>query len=124
MKSYNTISYDIRGAAFRVHSKLGPGLLESAYEACLVYELRKIGYKVESQKSLPLSYGEVYLDAGYRIDLLIDDLVIIELKSVKELQDIHTAQLLTYMRLSKASLGLLMNFNVRNMQHGIKRYVL
>ncbi|SEQ16672.1 GxxExxY protein [Neolewinella agarilytica] len=124
MKSYNTISYDIRGAAFRVHSKLGPGLLESAYEACLVYELRKIGYKVESQKSLPLSYGEVYLDAGYRIDLLIDDLVIIELKSVKELQDIHTAQLLTYMRLSKVSLGLLMNFNVRNMQHGIKRYVL
>jgi len=122
--SYDTLSYDIRGAAFRVHSGLGPGLLESAYEACLIHELRKMGYKVEAQKVLPLSYGDVYLDAGYRIDLLINDLVIIELKSVKELQDIHTAQLLTYMRLSKVKLGLLMNFNVRNMQNGIKRYIL
>ena len=124
MRELNNITYAIRGAAFRVHSALGPGLLESAYEACLLHELRSNGYQVERQVALPIRYRGVTLSAGYRIDLLVNDAVVIELKSVDELAPVHTAQLLTYLRLSKRKLGLLMNFNVKNMQEGIKRYVM
>ena len=124
VRELNNITYAIRGAAFRVHSALGPGLLESAYEACLLHELRSNGYQVERQVALPIRYRGVTLSAGYRIDLLVNDAVVIELKSVDELAPVHTAQLLTYLRLSKRKLGLLMNFNVKNMQEGIKRYVM
>lgn len=120
----NEITYEIRGAAFAVHRFLGPGLLESAYEKCLIYELRKRGYQVQSQITLPFIYDDITVDAGYRIDLLVEDKVIVELKSVEELDPIHTAQLLTYLRLANKPLGLLMNFNVKNLQHGIKRYVM
>ena len=120
----NDITYDIRGAAFRVHRELGPGLLESAYEGCLMYELTQMGYEVRRQVSLPLYYGNTKIEVGYRIDLLVEQRIILELKSVELLLPIHTAQLLTYLKLSNLSLGLLMNFNVANMQKGIRRYVL
>ena len=120
----NDITYDIRGAAFRVHRALGPGLLESAYEGCLMYELVQMGYEVQQQVSLPLYYGDVKIEVGYRIDLLVAQRIVLELKSVDTLLPIHTAQLLTYLKLSNLSLGLLMNFNIKNMQKGIIRYVL
>ena len=123
MTSLNQITYDIRGAAFRVHTELGPGLLESAYEACLVHELREMGYTVERQKGLPLRYKDVNLDVGYRMDMLVNGRVVVELKSVRELTPIDTAQILTYMRLSGVQLGLLLNFNVFRMKDGIKRYI-
>ncbi|MFY9153419.1 MAG: GxxExxY protein [Prolixibacteraceae bacterium] len=124
METLNQISYDIIGAAYKVHSALGPGLLESTYEVCLVHELLKLGYKVERQKSLPVFYENLKLDAGYRIDLLIEDSVIVELKSVEDVLPIHHAQLLTYLKLSKIKLGLLINFNVRDLKLGIKRIVM
>ena len=120
----NDITYAIRGAAFRVHGELGPGLLESAYENCLCYELRQSGLRVRQQPGLQLRYQEVNLEVGYRIDLLVEDQVIVELKSVEKLASIHTAQLLTYLRLSGKKLGLLIDFNVQNLQTGIKRYVM
>ena len=123
MTSLNQITYDIRGAAFRVHTELGPGLLESAYEACLVHELREMGYSVERQKGLPLRYKDVNLDIGYRMDMLVAGRVVVELKSVRELTPIDTAQILTYMRLSGVQLGLLLNFNLFRMKDGIKRYI-
>ena len=123
MTTLNKITYDIRGAAFRVHTELGPGLLESAYEACLVHELREMGYSVERQKGLPLRYKDVNLDIGYRMDRLVNGRGVVELKSVRELTPIDTAQILTYMRLSGVQLGLLLNFNVFRMKDGIKRYI-
>jgi GxxExxY protein len=120
----NQITYDIRGAAFTVHRTLGPGLLEGAYEACLTHELQKKGYRVDAQVALPLIYDGLRIDRGFRLDLLVADAVIVELKAVDELAPVHTSQLLTYMRLAKKQVGLLMNFNVRNMQNGIKRYIL
>ena len=111
-------------AAFRVHSELGPGLLESTYEECLYYELKLAGLQVEKQKALPVVYKEVKLDAGYRIDLLIEKCVIVELKSVETLTDVHFAQILTYLKLSNCKLGLLVNFNVRHLKNGIKRVIL
>ena len=122
--SLNQITYDIRGAAFTVHSNLGPGLLEGAYEACLAHELKKKGYGVATQVALPFVYDGVQVNRGFRIDLLVQDAVIIELKAVEDLHPVHTAQLLTYLRLSQKRIGLLMNFNVKNMQHGIKRYII
>jgi GxxExxY protein len=119
----NEISQTIIGCAIEVHKILGPGLLESAYEECLYYELQMSGLKVEKQKSLPLVYKEVKLDAGYRIDLLVEDKVVIEIKSVDALNDIHTAQVLTYLKLSGCKLGLLMNFNTLKVVDGIKRLV-
>lgn len=124
MREINEITYNIRGAAFKVHTELGPGLLESAYEACLTFELQKLGYKVERQKGLPLVYKDIKLDVGYRIDLLVNKLVIVELKSVRQLTDLDTAQVLTYLRLSKSRVGLLINFNVEHLRDGIKRYIL
>ena len=119
----NEISEKIIGCAIQVHRELGPGLLESSYEECLYYELFKSGLYVEKQKPLPLIYKEVKLDCGYRIDLIVENKVIIEVKSVEALNDIHLAQVLTYLKLSKCKLGLLMNFNVLLLKNGIKRIV-
>lgn len=119
----NDISKEIIGAAIKVHKELGPVLLESAYQACLFYELVQLGLKVEQEKALPVVYEEVELDCGYRIDLIVEDKVIVELKSVKELTDIHMAQILTYLKLSDCRWGLLMNFNSVLLKNGIKRVV-
>lgn len=124
MEYLNKISYDIIGAAYKVHSSLGPGLLESTYEVCLEYELIKMGYIVDRQKPLPVSYNGVRLDAGYRIDLLVEDSVIVELKSVNEMIPLYKAQLMTYLKLAELNLGLLMNFNVTDMKKGITRIVM
>ncbi len=110
--------------SFQVHTELGSGLLESAYEECLYYELLQLGLKVEKQKPLPLIYKEVKLEVGYRIDLLVENKVIVEIKSVDALADIHMAQILTYLKLSECKLGLLVNFNVRHLKDGIKRVIL
>lgn len=110
-------------SAFSVHSELGPGLLESTYEACLAYELMQNGLKVEVQKSLPVVYKGVKLDCGYRMDLLIENQVIVELKTVECFNNIHLAQVLTYMKLADKKLGLLLNFNVAGLKDGIKRVV-
>lgn len=119
----NDISFDIRGAAFKVHSNLGPGLLESVYELALAHELRKMGHDVKSQVGLPFVYDEIKLETGYRIDLLVDDLVIVEIKSVDALADVHHKQLLTYLKLSGKKLGLLINFNVALLKEAIVRIV-
>jgi len=124
MEELNKISYDIIGCAYRVHSKLGPGLLESTYQVCLDYELKKMGYNVEVEKALPVIYEDVKLDAGYRIDLMVNKSVIVELKSVEAINDVHIAQLLTYLKLSNIKLGLLINFNVKDLKQGIKRFLL
>ncbi|MBC8320160.1 MAG: GxxExxY protein [Bacteroidetes bacterium] len=109
--------------SFKVHTALGPGLLESAYEECLYYELQQSGLEVKKQKALPLVYQEVKLDAGYRIDLLVENTVVVEIKSVDSLADIHMAQILTYLKLSGCKLGLLVNFNVKHLKDGIKRVI-
>lgn len=124
MIDLNSISYDIIGCAYKVHAALGPGLLESTYEVCLSHKLNELGYKVETQKPLPVVFEGIKLDAGYRIDLLVNDLVIVELKSIECILPIHKAQLLTYMKLSNISLGLLINFNVTDLKQGITRMVL
>ena len=121
--SENEISSKIIGAAIEVHKQLGPGLLESTYETCLAYELKQMGLDVKQQQALPVVYKEVKLDAGYRIDLLIENKVIIEIKSVESLADIHTAQLLTYLKLKDLKLGLLINFNSVRVVDGLKRIV-
>jgi GxxExxY protein len=117
----NETSGAVVAAAMTVHSALGPGLLESTYEACLKHELLKSGLKVASQVMLPVHYDGVAIDAGYRIDLLVEDAVVIELKSVEKVVPIHEAQLLTYLKLSGKRLGLLLNFNVLHMKDGITR---
>ena len=121
--SANEVSHGIIKAAMKVHSVLGPGLLESAYEACLAYELKKAGFKVEAQLGLPLVYDEITLELGYRIDLVVNKLVIVELKCVEEISRLHQAQLLSYLKLSNINLGLLINFNVLRLKDGIKRMV-
>ncbi|MDD4191132.1 MAG: GxxExxY protein [Mangrovibacterium sp.] len=110
--------------AFEVHSNLGPGLLENAYEECLMYELTRTGLYVERQKALPLVYKGIKLDIGYRIDLFVEDQFIIEIKSIEALTDIHLAQILTYLKVSECRLGLLVNFNVKYLKDGIKRVIL
>ena len=119
----NEISSRIIGCAIDIYKSLGPGLLESAYQECLYYKLQKEGLRVEKEKAMPLIYEEVHLDCGYRIDLLVENKVVIELKSVEALTDVHMAQTLTYMKLGEYKLGLLMNFNVNLLKHGIKRVV-
>ena len=119
----NDISKIVFESALKVHRILGPGLLESAYEEFLFYELKKYDLKVEKQKQLPLVYEDVKLDAGYRIDIIVEDKFIIEIKSVEELNDVHLAQLLTYLRLSNCKLGLLINFNVSLLKNGVKRVI-
>ena len=118
------ITETIIGGAIAVHRVLGPGLLESAYEACLAYELVDRGLSVERQKALPVKYRGVNLDCGYRIDLLVERIIIIELKAVEKIDPIHKAQLLSYLKLSGCKLGLLINFNVRMLKSGIHRIVL
>ena len=120
----NDLTYKIIGCVYKVHSGLGPGLLESTYEVCLEYELLKLGLRVDRQKLLPVVYEEIKLDAGYRIDLLVNELIILELKSVDEIAPIHKAQLMTYLKLSGLKLGLLLNFNVQNMKMGISRIIM
>ena len=119
----NEVSHHIITAAMKVHSALGPGLLESAYEACLAHELRKAGLTVVTQVGLPVVYDGIKLELGYRIDMLVNDLVVVELKSVEEISRIHVAQVLSYMKLSKTQLGLIINFNVLHLKDGIKRLV-
>ena len=119
----NELSRVVFDSALKVHQALGPGLLESAYEECLYYEIKKTGLFVEKQKPLPLVYEDVKLDIGYRIDILIENKLILELKSVESLNDVHFAQLLTYLKLTNCKLGLLINFNVSLIKNGIKRVV-
>ncbi len=113
----------IIGCAMKVHTELGPGLLENAYEMCLKYELENSGIYVERQKTLPLVYHEIMLDAGYRLDLLVENRIIVEVKAVESFHDVHLAQVLTYLKLSDCRLGLLINFNVRSLRDGIRRVV-
>ncbi len=119
----NEITGAIIGAAIEVHRELGPGLLESAYEACLFYELTQRNLKVHRQLQLPLTYKGIQLDAGYRVDLLVEDAVVVEIKAVDRLDRLHEAQVLSYLKLSKCRLGLLINFNVTILKNGIKRLV-
>lgn len=115
------ITHEILDSAYKVHSTLGPGLLESAYRTCLAYELRKKGLYVEEEKPLPIIYDEIKLECGYRIDMLVEHEVIVELKTVNELNNVHLAQILTYLRFSKKHVGLLLNFYVKSLKDGIKR---
>lgn len=119
----NELSNIILGCAIEVHKQLGPGLLESAYRECLNYELVKAGLDVQKEKPLPVIYKEVKLDHGYRIDLLVNNKVVIEIKTVEAYTDVHTAQVLTYLRLGNYKLGLLLNFYVKTLKNGIKRVI-
>ncbi len=121
MENINLLTEEILRCAFKVHSALGPGLLESSYKECLFYELMKSDLIVEKEKALPLVYEEVKLEIGYRIDLLVENKVIIEIKAVEALNDVHTAQVLTYLKLSGCKVGLLLNFNTSSLKNGIKR---
>ncbi|BCX47427.1 hypothetical protein HAHE_13350 [Haloferula helveola] len=118
------IARDVVDAAFKVHSNLGPGLLESAYEACLAHELGLRGHKVEKQMPQPITYEGLMIEAGYRLDLLVDGELIIELKAVEQLLPIHHAQVMTYLKLSRRTLALLINFNVPRIKNGIRRVAL
>jgi GxxExxY protein len=118
----NRITEKIIGCAIEVHKHLGPGLLESACEECLVFELLHAGLKAEQQKPVPVVYKEIHLDCGYRIDILVENTVIIELKTIEMFSPVHVAQILTYMKFAQKSIGLLINFNVTVLKNGIKRY--
>ena len=120
----NQISKIILDCAFKVHTALGPGLLEKVYQECLAYELASAGLKVEVEKPMPLIYEDIKFDCGYRIDLLVESKVVIELKVVESFNDVHIAQALTYMRLSGCKLGLLLNFYTKSLKNGIKRLIL
>lgn len=122
-QSLNLLSNEIIGLAIKVHKALGPGLLESSYKECLFYEIINNGYFAEKEKALPLVYDKIKLDIGYRLDILVENNLVIEIKSVDALSDIHTAQVLTYLKLSGNRLGLLINFNVTLLKNGIKRLV-
>lgn len=121
--SENELSKIVFDCALKVHQTLGPGLLESAYEECLFFELKKTGLRIEKQKPLPLIYEEIKLEIGYRLDIIIENKLILEIKSVDALNEIHFAQLLTYLKLTDCKLGLLLNFNVILIKNGIKRVV-
>ncbi len=120
----NQITHEILDSAYKVHSALGPGLLESAYQACLVYELQKKGLRIEVEKPLPLVYEEIKMECGYRIDILVENKVVIELKTVEAFNDVHIAQVLTYLKLSDCKVGLLLNFYTKSLKEGIKRLIL
>ena len=120
----NEIAYKVIGAAIEVHKKLGPGLLESAYQECLFYELKQLDLKVKKEVSRPIVYKEIKLDHGYIIDLLVEDKLVVELKTVEAFTDVHLAQVLTYLKLGEYKLGLLINFNVSKLTDGIKRIIL
>jgi GxxExxY protein len=121
---HQELTSSILSCAYKVHSALGPGLLESAYEECLHYELDKAGLAVVKQKPMPLIYEEKKLDLGYRIDLFVEGKIIIEIKSVDAIHPVHLAQIMTYMKLSKCRIGFLINFNVRSLKDGIKRVII
>ncbi len=123
MMTENELSHRVIGISMEVHTALGAGLLESAYQECLFYKLAKEGFFVEKEKQMPLIFEEVKLDIGYRIDLLVENMLVLEIKSVETLSDVHFAQTLTYMKLGKFKLGLLINFNVVRLKDGIKRIV-
>ena len=118
----NLITEKIIGCAIEVHRNLGPGLLESAYEECLAFELKNASLLIEKQKPVPVIYKEIKLDCGYRIDILVENTVVIELKTVDAFNSVHEAQILTYMKFAEKSIGLLINFNVTLLKSGIKRY--
>jgi GxxExxY protein len=120
----NQITHEILDSAYKVHTALGPGLLESAYKACLAYELRKKGLNVEVEKPVPIIYEEVKLECGYRMDLLVENAVVVELKTVDSFIDVHFAQVLTHLRFGEKKVGLLINFNVKSLKNGIKRFVI
>jgi len=120
---YNQITEKIIGSAIKIHKALGPGLLESAYQECLFYEIKKTGLYVQKEKPLPLIYEDVKLECGYRLDLFVEHKVVVEIKSVEALNDIHLAQILTYLKLANCEVGLLINFNVTKLTNGIKRVV-
>ncbi len=113
----------ILAAAIKVHSKLGPGLLESAYQRCLAYELAKMGLRVDCEVALPLNYEELHIDVGYRLDMLVENTVIIENKTVEKILPVHEAQLLTYLKMKNCRLGFLLNWNVTLMKDGLRRMV-
>lgn len=117
------ISYTVIGLAIEVHRQLGPGLLESAYQQCLFYEIKKAGLKVEKEITLPIIYKEIKLDQGYRIDLLVEDKLVIELKTVENYTSVHFAQILTYLKLGNYPLGLLINYNSKILKNNIKRFI-
>ncbi len=119
----NEISYQIRGAVFKVYNELGPGLLESVYETALSYELKQIGLDVKNQVGIPMKYADINFDVGFRLDILVNDKVIIEIKSVEALADVHHKQLLTYLKLTEKKLGLLINFNSSSISNSIIRIV-
>ena len=119
--SPNELSHEIIRAALKVHTALGPGLLESAYQTCLAYELRQMGFRVETEVPLPVVYKGVQLDCGYRLDLVVEDLVVVELKSIDAIAPVHKAQMISYLKLSGKSLGLLINFNVPMFRDGVRR---
>ena len=121
---FDEMSKTVIGCAIEVHRELGPGLLESAYEQCLAHELRLKGIPFELQKTMPVDYKGVLIDCGYRLDLLVDRKIIVELKAVAAIEPIHEAQILTYLKLAKVKTGLLINFNVPLLKDGIKRFVL
>lgn len=121
---YDDLTSKIIGCAINVHKELGPGLLESAYEECLAYELKEAGLEVERQKPVPIVYKEIKLDCGYRIDLLVENKIILELKTVEIFNPVHEAQILTYLKFANKKLGLLINFHVLRLKDGIKRYIL
>ena len=119
----NKITEIIIGCAIEVHKKLGPGLLESTYTACLSYELVKAGLYVEQQLAMPLIYKEIHMEIGYRLDFFVENTIVVEIKSIEGLNDVHIAQVLTYLKLSNAKVGLLINFNVLKLTDGIKRLI-
>jgi len=124
MKDLNDLSYKVIGLAYKVHSELGPGLLESTYETCLEYLLLEAGFNVERQKTLPIVFWDVKLKAGYRIDLVVENKLLLEIKAVESLAPVYEAQLLTYLKLSKIKLGLMINFNVPNLKQEILRRII
>ena len=119
----NEITGEIIGCCIEIHKELGPGLLESAYEECLAYELGNSGLYFERQKALPVRYKEIQIEYGYRMDFIVENHVVVELKSVEVINNVHTAQILTYMRFSEMNAGLLINFNVSVLKNGIKRFI-
>lgn len=119
----NEISENIIGAAIEVHRTLGSGLLESAYQECLLFELNAMGYSVKKEVSLPIEYKQLKLNHGYRIDLLVENSIVLELKTVEKFTDVHTAQILTYLKLGNYPLGLLINFHTKLLKNGIKRFI-
>ncbi|MGZ9676742.1 GxxExxY protein [Flavobacterium sp. GNP001] len=118
-----SLSYKIIGLAIEVHRQLGPGLLESAYQQCLFYEIKKAGLKVEKEVMLPIIYKEIKIDHGYRIDLLIEDKLVVELKTVESFTSVHFAQIITYLKLGQYPLGLLINYNSKILKNNIKRFI-